>query len=245
MTNQIINIRKQQKINILVIEDEYDLRDAIVSYLRLENLNTHGVGDTQEAKKWLQSNFVDIIILDIGLPDQNGIDWLNETRIVNQCGIIVATARSMFSDKLQAIAAGADAFLIKPIEYNELMLVIHNIYNRINNSRRSYISKEAENTWIITEQWELICPLGQVIELTKSEYILLKCLAEAEDKNAKKASIVNALGYTIESYDYRRMETLIRRLKNKVKSESGMSLPIKTVYAIGYAFTAELTLSAT
>jgi two-component system response regulator PhoP len=100
-----------------MIEDEEDICEAVVSYLVLEGFNVHGVSNTIQADKILAQQKVDIIILDLGLPDKDGLEWLKETKVMLNIGLIIATARAEVSDKLKGLSIGADAYLIKPVVY--------------------------------------------------------------------------------------------------------------------------------
>ena len=122
--------------------------------------------------------------------------------------------------------------------YDELTFLIRNIYNRIHPS-----NKTALDLWQLNiTNWSLICPNSKAVELTKSEFLLIKILFEHVGHTVSKSDIVQQLGCAIESYDFRRLETLVRRLRNKIMHDTELMLPLKTIHAIGYAFIADISI---
>jgi DNA-binding response OmpR family regulator len=226
-------------VNILVIEDEPDLCEAMVSYLNLEGFLAHGVGSTSNADAWLSIHNVDILILDIGLPDRDGITWLNQVAALPNRGIIMATARHELTDRLRGLKAGADAYLVKPIELDELRAIVHNVANRIGLGKAI-----SPSSWRLNAvNWSLTSPDEYSIKLTRSETILLKALATQPGSTIPKSTLIHALGLDPETYDLRRMEILVRRLRNKVSRLASIPLPLETVHGMGYAFVADITLA--
>lgn len=243
----------RNNIHILVIEDEADLCEAITSYLCLEGFDATGVGDTIQATEILSAQPMDIIILDIGLPFKDGLSWLDEIRLFSHTGVIISSARGEKSDRLKGLKTGADAYLVKPIDFEELILLIENIYDRIAIIKNSPFQPNDPLTlnlnssdanqhqqWVLNKKhWQLISPKSDTISLTKSEFDLLMTLFTNQSNTVTKKTIITNLGQHIDSYDFRRLEILIRRLRKKVKETSGLDLPIKTIHAVGYAFTAD------
>lgn len=227
-------------INVLIVEDEPDQCEAMVSFLELEGFQATGVGTAAAAERWLNEQAVDIVILDVGLPDQDGIAWITQTRASRRWGLILATARGALPDRLRGLAAGADAYLVKPIELEELVLVVQNLARRIGHEESA-----ASSGWTLdTVRWELVANNGRPVKLTRSETALLATLADSPGQPVARGELILALGHVPDSYDPRRMEILIRRLRNKVQEQSGLRLPLDTVHGFGYAFVAGVAVNA-
>jgi DNA-binding response OmpR family regulator len=225
-------------VRVLIVEDEPDLREAMVSYLNLEDFLADGVGSTQAADAWLTTHDVDIIVLDVGLPDRDGVSWLSQSAAIKGCGIIMATARHTLPDRLRGFNAGADAYLVKPVELEELRAIVQNLASRIG----KVVSPPC---WQLnTVNWLLISPHGDTVKLTQSETILLGALAAKPGQTVLKGALIRALKQDPETYDPRRMEILIRRLRNKVRARTSTQLPLETVHGTGYAFVADIANSA-
>lgn len=223
---------------ILIVEDEPDLCEAMVSYLELEGFQARGVCTAAAADAWLARQPVDIVILDVGLPDQDGISWIAQAGGTRDKGLIVTTARGALPDRIRGLAAGADAYLVKPVEFEELRLVVGNVANRLGRETRAPAA-----CWTLDAiRWELVAENGTAIKLTRTETRLLARLATTPGEAVHRDELVRALGYMPASYDLRRMEILTRRLRNKVSTQGGVRLPLETVHGHGYAFTAHIIL---
>ena len=90
--------------------------------------------------------------------------------------------------------------------------------------------------------WSLTAPDGSTVKLTRSETLLLNALASRPGQTVPKDALIGAIGHQPDTYDPRRMEIMIRRLRNKVKTQSSIQLPLETDHGMGYAFAAQITL---
>ncbi len=220
-------------LRVLVVEDEPDLREVTVAFLELEGISAHGVGSAREADAWLRTQPVDIVILDLGLPEQDGITWLVQSNQLEGKGLIIATARGELNDRLLGLNAGADAYLVKPVALEEMVAVVHSVARRL--------TATALPLWRLNPvSWLLESPDGATVKLTRSETVLLKALAASPGETVARDPLIRSLGHQPAAYDLRRMEILIRRLRNKVREKTGRELPVETVHGIGYAFTARI-----
>jgi|SRR5450830_377550 len=234
-----MNDRLEDKIYILVVEDEPDLCEAMVSFLDLEGFKANGVSSAAAADVWLKAHPTDIIILDVGLPDQDGISWVRQIENASDKGLIVTTARGELPDRIRGLTAGADAYLVKPVELEELRLIVTNVANRL-----GYDQPSATPSWSLDNvRWELTPSAGNPIKLTRSETTLLATLAASPGQTVHRDMLIRALGYDPQTYDPRRMEILVRRLRNKIMLQTRMRLPLKTIHGLGYAFAEDIVIS--
>ena len=116
--------------NILLVEDDTDLRESILRYLALAGLQAKGAASAKEFYLRLDQASFDVVILDIGLPDQSGFVLADYLRQNTGSGIIILTAHSAIQEKVQGYEAGADLYLVKPIEMEELSAAIKSMASR-------------------------------------------------------------------------------------------------------------------
>jgi len=221
---------------VLIVEDEPDLQEALVSFLRLEGMAAHGVGCLSDAQNWMAQNRVDVLLLDLGLPDGDGLAWLQQRQDLRDKGLIITTARSDTISRIHGIRAGADVYLVKPVLLEEVASLIHNLTRRLRGSA-------PPTTWWLDETgWRLRTPDGHTIKLTHSEHMLLQRLVKSSGQAVSREALAISLGHKPEHYDFRRLEILVRRLRNKVKENGHMALPLETAHRYGYAFTAPIQM---
>jgi len=217
---------------VLVVEDETEILESMVTFMNLEGIEAAGVPSLSAAKGWIAAHPIDIVVVDLGLPDGDGLQWIEEQRqTLAGKGIIICSARGQASDRIEGARRGADLYLVKPVALEELCLLIKNLMGRLGES----VSSPRE--WVLNKlSWTLQAPNGSQIELTRSEMTLLTELAMADGQAVSRDQIVRHLGHQPETYDWRRMEIMTRRLRNKVSDTMGCELPLKTVHRFGYAF---------
>lgn len=227
---------REPVIRALVVEDEGDLREATVTYLRLEGIDAHGVGSLAAADMWLDVHPIDVLVLDLGLPDGDGLRWLDARPALQAYGLVLTTARGAAVERIRGAEAGVDVYLVKPVDLEELVPVVRNVARRIRLPAPAAV-------WTLHEfSWTLTSPAGRGIRLTRTESLLLRTLAETPGQSVPRRRLVEAFGEAPDAYDLRRMEILVRRLRNKVQADAGVALPMDTVHGVGYAFVAPITV---
>ena len=224
-------------IRVLVIEDEMDLQEAMVTYLNMEDFVADGVGSLAAAQQWLRTHTHDMLVLDLGLPDGDGLAWLNAHPALREKGVIMTTARGSFQDRIAGIKDGADTYLVKPIQLEELAFHLRNL------GRRMHAPRATESQWEMNvTDWSIQSPEGHTFKLTHNEHKLLLRLAQSPGIAVSRQDLIKELGHDPDSYDPRRMEILVRRLRSKGRAAVGNALPIETVHGLGYSFIAPIRL---
>lgn len=216
---------------VLVVEDEADLRDALVSFLQLDGMTAVAAGCLHEAHECLQSAHFDVILLDLGLPDGDGLDWLRQREDLEETGLIITSARVAKAHRISGIRCGADAYFVKPVDLEELALQVINLTRRVRRTLPSCWRLDAT-------QWSLLTPRGLAVKLTQSEIRFLGPLMSAPGTPIERQLLVTCLGHKPDYYDARRMEIMVRRLRKKIEQLGDEPLPLETVYGRGFVFTA-------
>ena len=221
---------------IAVVEDEPTLRDDMADFLSSYG---HFVSASPSAEAfWRQhaGNLPDLVILDLGLPGSDGLTLAAQLRELPQppC-ILMVTARSQREQRLEGYAAGADVYLVKPVDYQELAALIQRQCERRQTPARTQLR------WQLKPQsWLLITPEGEEIQLSVRETLLLQEMARQTGIPVGHAQLIRAIGHQPDYFDPRRLATQIHRLRDKPLRQCGKTLPIESVYARGYALTEPL-----
>lgn len=237
------------KPRIAMVEDESDFRESAIDYLSASGYEVWGVGSGEEFYRRLLSDTVEILILDVGLPGESGFDIAQHVRATQpQVGIIILSARSKVSDRLIGLGRGADCYLVKPVDFQELIANVEAVWRRLGGSKPGGESEFPSGSlsapsWLLDrERWLLITPEGQELKLTSKEFAFVRCLVQAAGELVSKANLAEALSGNALEYDYHRIDVMLSRLRKKGMQIIGESLPVKTIQSYGYAFTAPCRL---
>ena len=214
-------------MRILLVEDEPVLGDAVATHLKRSNHAVDWVQRIDDAEAALRAVDYRIVLLDLHLPDGRGLDLLRSLRRADDTRpVIILTARDQIRDRIEGLNAGADDYIVKPFDLDELVARIAAVQRRSAEKASStirvgdlVIDQTARNVW----------RNGKEIQLTAREWALLDCLAERTGATLSKAQLEEALyafGAEIES---NAVEVFISRLRKKLGAEV-----IRTVRGVGY-----------
>ncbi len=209
---------------ILLLEDELALREEVADFLCNRGHRVLQAGTLADFVPLVPQ--ARICLLDLMLPDGSGLDAARMVREQSsQVGIIMLTARGQLEDRLDGLRYGADHYLVKPFGLLELGAIIDALLRRVGSE------------WILdANAGRLSDPEGRSINLTPQEMTLVRRLCEAGAEPASKRQLVEALGQDWSSYDLRRLDTLVSRLRSRWRREVGRELPLKTLRREGYGF---------
>ena len=217
--------------HILLLEDERILREDLSEFLASCGHSVQAVGSIAEFERGFVPGRHLIAILDLGLPDGDGMDVIARLRRDNlRLGIIVLTARISTQDKVAGLQSGADHYLTKTTDMDILAATVDSLARRLDLGGVS-------GDWALDgDKKQLIAPGLPPIELSAHDYTVLKAIFDGQGQSVSKKTIVAALGEDFLSYDLRRLDTQINRLRRKVLEATGADLPLKTLRNEGYQF---------
>ncbi len=216
--------------SLVLLEDENDLREEIAAFLVAEGYIVVQAATVADFDRQIAAEKFDIAVIDVGLPDGDGFEVAADLRRSQPgMGIVMLTARSATEDKLQGLRGGADHYLVKPIKLTELSAFIGSLARRLPCGWR-----------LLANRKMLHAPDGRGIQLSSQELILMTLLAGHAGEKVSRRSIVAAFGADWLSYDLRRLDTLVSRLRRRWKTELGIELPVRTEHGEGYSFCAEI-----
>ena len=225
-------------MKVLVIEDEKELSDSIVTYLSAENYLCEQAFTYADAKVKVNVYEYDCVLLDLMLPGGDGLDILCDLRKKrNPVGVIIVSAKDSLDDKVRGLAIGADDYMSKPFHLAELSMRIYAVVRR----REFSVSNLLESNGVCVNMMDKsVSVKGEAVLLTKSEYELLVFLIGNKNRVVSKSAIAEHLsGEMADMLDNLNfVYTHIKNLKAKLAA-AGCSDCIKTVYGMGYKWSAD------
>lgn len=237
------------KATVLSVDDDPGLQTVVTHYLAGEGYTTVSAGSGREMLDLLQNNTPNIILLDLVLPDTDGVSILAQLRGMKKIPVIVVSGKSDTTEKIVCLEMGADDYMTKPFEMRELSARIKAVLRRAedtpsateqNNTTEEY-RQTAFGRWVLDRaQFQLFDEKGVSAELTTGEYKLLEALVSAPNKvltRERLFEITREADY--DSFD-RAVDIQIGRLRKKICDDPKNPQYIKTVRGIGYMFCGEI-----
>jgi two-component system phosphate regulon response regulator OmpR len=222
---------KKFSFHILVIDDDQRLRLLLKQFLEKNGFRVSDAEDTDQAKKIMKSLIFDLLVIDIMMPGQNGLEFLKEVRLKNNIPALMLSAMSALEDRLDGLEFGADDYMTKPFEPRELLLRIQNILKRFTPN----ISRNNENTrfgpFLFNQNSLNLYKDGISVHLTTSEQKLLNCFALSPNKALSRDDINNLLGGNME---IRSIDVAIVRIRRKLEQDQRYPIYLQTVRGVGW-----------
>lgn len=220
-------------MKLLIIEDELSLQEMMSATLRKEGYIVEGASTYATAIDKLGSYSYDCILLDITLPDGNGLDILREIKKSgNEVNVIITSARDSIDDKIEGLELGADDYLAKPFHLAELAARIRSVTRRSRNAGE--LAYTVGNVSLF-ESSQRLTVAGKEISLLKKEFEILKYFLMRPGHMVDKAVLAEAVwgDHADQSDDFQYVYAQMKNLRRKL-TEAGADIEIKAVYGFGY-----------
>ena len=228
-------------LRIAIIEDDVDLLEITLQYMRIAGFSAWGVGNGDAFYKKLAIDPVDVVMIDVGLPGEDGFSISRHLRSIPDLSVIIVSSHDTLDDRLTGLETGADRYMVKPVNLDELIANIRAMahHKGVDTAVPAIKPLEAAMFWHLSSQfWTLTSPAGKVLSLTVREYRLLEILIAAEGRNISKQEIANDIIGKRMVNASERLDVLLARLRKKANDTLHEALPIITLHMHGYAFTA-------
>jgi len=217
-----------------MIEDDLELAEILTEYLDQYNIKITNFDTPELGISALNVNHYDLIILDLSLPNIDGIEVCNMIRQRHQIPIIISSARTNLADKVACFTYGADDFMPKPYDTQELILRIKSILRRCNFQIEKKDLPIKDEMFVLNEEKMQITQNGDVIDLTNAEYYILAYLIKkAGFVISREELLTNVESIKYES-SYKSIDVLIGRVRQKVEENSRKPKYIISIRGIGY-----------
>ncbi|HEY8690605.1 MAG TPA: response regulator transcription factor [Chitinophagaceae bacterium] len=231
----------EKKLSILLVEDEENLHEALKLNLEMEGYEVTSAFDGPEALKSVENEYFDLIILDVMLPELDGISVVENIRLQgNEVPILILSAKSSSADRILGLKKGADDYLTKPFNLEELLLRVNKLIHKSKRiSAKESVADEysfGKNT-INFKALEGTNKQGKKIALTKKEAMLLKLLIENKNEVVPREKILQAVwGYNVYPTT-RTIDNFILNFRKYFEDDSRNPKYFHSVRSIGYKFT--------
>lgn len=220
------------KAHILVVDDDTRLRSLLQRFLRENDFYVSVAKDASAAREKLENYKFDLLIVDIMMPGETGLEFLSKLRAEDNVPVILLTAMGETSDRITGLENGADDYLSKPFEPKELLLRIKNILKRAPQEKDHGV--EALNLGLCFYDMgkkELVSRQGQVIHITPVEQSLLNVLGQKSGQVFSRERLAEILGA---GQSPRSIDVQITRLRKKIEKDSKNPRYLQTVRGRGY-----------
>jgi len=230
----------ERKTSILLVEDEENLHEALKLNLELEGYDVTSALDGAAALKAVQSEYFDLIILDVMLPEMDGITVTETVRISNnEVPILILSAKNSSADRVLGLKKGADDYLTKPFNLEELLLRVHKLINK--NKKLQDKSTVADtytfgNNTVDFKAQEATKNDGKKIPLSKKETMLLKLLIENKNEVVPREKILQSVwGYNVYPTT-RTIDNFILNFRKYFEEDSRNPKYFHSVRGVGYKY---------
>jgi two-component system OmpR family response regulator len=219
-------------LKLLMIEDDIKIAELLVQFLEQNEFLVTHVIKPSIALETLANKTFDIIILDLTLPEMDGLILCKTLKNMYNIPIIISSARSDISDKLQALDDGADDYLPKPYDPRELIARIKNVLKRSG----VVVTENSDSPFRLEEQSTQIYFNDTLLDLTRAEYQILKLFLDNIGQTIERSDLANSIDSHRFESGVESINVLIGRLRKKIETDSARPIYIKTVRGIGYRF---------
>jgi len=225
--------------HLLVVEDDELVQSLMGAYLRRDGFEVSLATTGKEMLAAIDSEPIDLVLLDLNLPDEDGLSLARQVRARSSLPIIVITARREKSYRMAALEIGADDYLTKPFDPDELVLRVRNLVGRAHTGDGG---KPVQETYHF-DGWEVVIdsrsvhdPEGAPVSFTRAEFNLLAALVKAPNRVLSRTHLLDAISHDADSPTERLIDVLVSRIRKKIEPNPRAPKYIATVVGCGYKF---------
>ena len=238
---------KTEPEHIIVVDDEPGMREALNEYLSLRGYRVTEAGDGAKLRSILQSDSARLVLLDLGLPGENGVELARYLKELGNIGVIMVTAHGESEDRVLGLETGADDYIVKPFNFRELLARVRSVLRRIDaasGDSSATAGSEVVNVGHLTYdrmRRTLNDADGSEVPLTAGELDLLTVLLDHPNRAISRDELLEKSSHRDwEPFD-RSVDVRITRLRRKIEIEPTKPRIIRTVRGVGYMFKTDST----
>ena len=231
--------------HLLLVDDERSIREPLAQYLSRNGFRVTAVESASEARVRLNANAIDLVILDIMMPGEDGLSLCRHIRETSEIPVILLTARTEETDRIVGLEMGADDYVLKPFSPRELVARIKVIFRRVATGGQRVTAPDGANYsfagWLLkTQERTLVDSEGVSLPLSTAEYNLMLAFATRPNSVLSRDQLLDITqGREANAFD-RAIDNQISRLRKKIEPDPKNPTLIKTVWGGGYTLSAEV-----
>jgi two-component system OmpR family response regulator len=238
------NLAMENRIKVLVVDDDRQIRELLCDRLAEFGMQPDQAADGAEMKRALLGGKYDVIILDLMLPDSDGLTLCREVRQHSDIPLIILTARGEPTERIVGLELGADDYIVKPFDARELVARIQTILRRVRGQtgeRRKLATEIRFGNWSLSISGRhLVAPDSTIVPLSTAEFRLLSALIEAAGRVLTRDQLLDAMrGRAGDALD-RSVDIQVSRLRQKLREDVKEPRLIRTVRGEGYLLDAQI-----
>ncbi|MBA16279.1 MAG: DNA-binding response regulator [Sphingomonas sp.] len=232
--------------HLLLVDDERSIREPLAQYLTKQGFRVTQCGDAESARARLNAYSIDLVILDIMMPGEDGLSLCRHIRATSETPVILLTAKSEETDRIVGLEMGADDYVVKPFSPRELAARIKVVLRRLSAGGTRQHAPESGSFsfagWVLkTGERALVDREGVSVPLSTGEYSLLHALVTRPRQVLTRDQLLDITqGREAAAFD-RAIDNQVSRLRKKIETDPKNPAIIKTVWGGGYTLSAEVT----
>lgn len=230
-----------------MVEDEAITRAKLVGYFQHAGYQVSEAENKAQMNAVLEKHAIDLIMLDINLPDEDGLMITRNLRSHSTIGIVLVTGRTDAIDKIIGLEMGADDYVTKPFELRELLVRVKNILWRIGLAEKTSVVEEQEDDDLFhfgACSFDIpkrkLLKNNMPVKLTKAEYDILVAFVANPSRVLSRDRLLNLIAHRVDAPNDRTIDVLVRRLRNKIEDNPKEPQIFTTIHGEGYLFAADI-----
>lgn len=221
---------------LALVDDDLEFRDGLTRYLSQLGIDVEAFADSNDLLAHEHAFDFEFFVTDLMLPGVQGTELIKVLRRRTSAGVLAVSGRLAPDTFKQAITAGADMYLTKPVQFDQVGLVIEAVQRRIG------AGESRQSAWRLDRRLgQLVAPDGARVDLSEADRALMECFVEAEGEVVSRETLLQRLGKASEQGTSGGLNATIFRLRRRIERATPATVPLQTKSGIGYAFRAPLT----
>jgi two-component system, OmpR family, response regulator len=222
---------------LALVDDDHEYSDYLAQHLRAQGIDVHVFGDSNLLLASADAYDFGFYLLDLMLPGVDGVELIKILRLRTAAGVVVVSGRASQNVFASVVKAGADMYLAKPVQFEQVLLTVEAIH------RRSGHSVPLEASWKLDRQArDLVAPDGARVALSDTDMTVMDCLVEAQGGAVSRETLSARLGYAPDDSSTDALNATIFRLRRRIERATPLPVPLQAKSRVGYLFRAKLTV---